>query len=60
MKEFSLHLIFSLCVLVHVLTELADHQIRSMLGNKSKDELLQFIKDKGNARKRALHETVSF
>jgi len=26
----------------------------------SKDQLLQFIKDKGNKRKGAMHESVSF
>ena len=59
-KEFSLHLIFSLCVFVHMLIEVADQQSRNMLSRMSKDQLLQFIKDKGNKRKGAMHESVSF
>ena len=59
-QEFSLHLIFSLCVFVRMLTEMADQQSRNMLSSMSKEQLLQFIKDKGNKRKGAMHETVSF
>jgi len=39
---------------------MADQQSRNMLSNMSKEQLLQFIKDKGNMRKEAMHETVSF
>ena len=31
-----------------------------MLGGMSKDQLLDFIKRKGNDRKSAMHESVSF